>query len=105
MKFVRDHISSFGGDQESVTLTGQSAGARSIILHMVSPMSKGLFHRAIAMSGSATTQIPPRREQIEVAKKQAKLIGCTIDTRPEMFECLREKPAEDFRKTVRGFLV
>ncbi|XP_058796193.1 esterase FE4-like [Phymastichus coffea] len=71
---------------------------------MVSPLSRGLFHRAIAMSGSSTTPIPPQREQIQVAKKHAKLMGCTTDTRPEMFECLKEKPAEEFGKTVRSFL-
>lgn len=42
LRWVRDHIHSFGGDPQSVTLMGYSAGGMSITLHMVSPMSKGM---------------------------------------------------------------
>lgn len=41
LRWVRDHIRSFGGNPQSVSLMGYSAGAMSITLHMVSPMSKG----------------------------------------------------------------
>lgn len=40
-KWVRTHIGRFGGDPNSVTLMGYSAGALSVTLHMVSPMSRG----------------------------------------------------------------
>lgn len=42
LKWVKEHIAQFGGDPEQVTLMGCSAGAWSISLHMVSPMSKGI---------------------------------------------------------------
>lgn len=45
LKWVRDEISSFGGDPDKVTLFGESAGAVSIGLHLVSPLSKGLVNR------------------------------------------------------------
>ena len=51
MKWVQDHISKFGGDPEQVTIFGESAGGISIMAHLVSPWSKGLFHRAIVQSG------------------------------------------------------
>lgn len=51
LRWVRDNINQFGGDPSSVTLAGISSGAASIFYHMMSPMSTGLFHRAILMSG------------------------------------------------------
>ncbi|GBP03030.1 Acetylcholinesterase [Eumeta japonica] len=56
MRWLKLHISRFGGDSSSITLLGYGAGAISITLHMVSPMSRNLFHKAIVMSGSATGQ-------------------------------------------------
>ncbi|GBP24364.1 Venom carboxylesterase-6 [Eumeta japonica] len=55
LRWVRDNIDAFGGDPESVTIFGESAGAASVHMHMLSPASKGLFHRAIAQSGLATS--------------------------------------------------
>ena len=48
----RDNIAMFGGDPNNVTLMGVSAGAMCIMCHLVSPLARGLFHRAIALSGS-----------------------------------------------------
>lgn len=52
LRWVRDNIAGFGGDPGNVTLVGQSAGSMSIGLLMASPEAKGLFHRAVGMSGS-----------------------------------------------------
>ena len=54
LKWVQDNIESFGGDPNQVTLMGQSAGGVSVALHMMSPMSKGLFQRAIIESAGAS---------------------------------------------------
>jgi para-nitrobenzyl esterase len=53
LRWIRANIGKFGGDPGSVTLTGQSSGAGSIAVLAASPLAKGLFHRAVAMSGAA----------------------------------------------------
>ncbi|MDY6795129.1 MAG: carboxylesterase/lipase family protein [Actinomycetota bacterium] len=51
LEWVQNNISAFGGDRERVTLCGESAGAVSICFLMLSPLTSGLFHRAIVESG------------------------------------------------------
>ncbi|CEF63281.1 Acetylcholinesterase [Strongyloides ratti] len=54
MKWVHKHIEVFGGDPETVTIFGESAGAASVSMHMLSEKSTPYFKRAILQSGSAT---------------------------------------------------
>jgi len=54
LKWVRDNIGKFGGDPANVTIFGQSAGAVDVNVLMTSPQAKGLFHKAIAESGTVT---------------------------------------------------
>jgi len=53
LRWVQRDIAAFGGDPGCVTIFGESAGAVSVCRLMVSPLAKGLFHRAIAQSGGA----------------------------------------------------
>ncbi|MEM1086446.1 MAG: carboxylesterase family protein [Pseudomonadota bacterium] len=54
LKWVRDNIQSFGGDPDNVTIFGESAGAQSVTEIMSTPLSEGLFHKAILQSGAST---------------------------------------------------
>ncbi|MEA3118371.1 MAG: para-nitrobenzyl esterase [Paraburkholderia sp.] len=68
LRWVRDNIAQFGGDPAQVTIAGNSAGAISISAHMASPLSRGLFARAIGKSGGAFATLSPwQREQAERA--------------------------------------
>jgi para-nitrobenzyl esterase len=63
LQWVRDNIAAFGGDPGNVTLFGESAGAMNILTLLYSPLSKGLFHKAIVQSGSL------RQTPVEVAEQ------------------------------------
>lgn len=54
LAWVRDNIESFGGDPTNVTIFGESAGAQSVTELMSTPLSEGLFHKAILQSGAST---------------------------------------------------
>jgi para-nitrobenzyl esterase len=53
LKWIQRNIAKLGGDPRNVTILGQSAGAMSVSILQASPLAKGLFHRAIGMSGGA----------------------------------------------------
>jgi para-nitrobenzyl esterase len=51
LQWVKKNIAAFGGDPNNVTIFGQSGGGGKVIALMISPLAKGLFHRAIIQSG------------------------------------------------------
>jgi para-nitrobenzyl esterase len=52
LEWIRDNISNFGGDPGNVTIIGQSGGGRKVSTLTAMPLAKGLFHKAIVLSGS-----------------------------------------------------
>ena len=64
LRWVRANIAAFGGNPENVTLFGSSAGASSQGFLMVSPLARGLFHRAIAQSLGSTAAGPKPRLRV-----------------------------------------
>jgi para-nitrobenzyl esterase len=65
LRWVQANITAFGGNPENVTLFGQSAGASSQGFLMVSPLARGLFHRAIAQSLGSTAAGPKPRLRVQ----------------------------------------
>ncbi|KAJ8959087.1 hypothetical protein NQ318_022344 [Aromia moschata] len=103
LKWVKKNIAAFGGDPDNVTIMGYSAGGWSVILHMVSPMSRGLFHKGVSMSGSSVGCWPLPRSQLDVAKKQARFVGCPDDTSENIIKCLKTVPYKDLADSLFKF--
>ncbi|VEN63071.1 unnamed protein product [Callosobruchus maculatus] len=103
LRWIKHNIASFGGDPDSVTIQGYSAGGFSVILHMISPMAQGLFHKAVAMSGSPLGPYPTERNQLYLAKKQAGIVGCPNETIPEMVQCLKAVPYQKLGNSLPQF--
>lgn len=106
LKWVRSNVRAFGGDPGSVTIFGESAGGASVHYHMLSPISAGLFHRAIAMSGTALcvwAHAPPN-EPLENARKLAESVNCPTGTAHHMVECLRTVDAMEIVKSDVAFM-
>ena len=61
LKWVKRNIAQFGGDPDNVMLFGQSAGGRSTKFLSASPLTKGLFDKAVIMSASGL--VDPRAQQ------------------------------------------
>jgi para-nitrobenzyl esterase len=91
LAWVRDNIAAFGGDPGNVTLAGQSAGAHSVGLHLVSPKSGGLFHRAITQSGSASFRWRTAAEAATQGTAFATALACSGLDEAATLGCLRSK--------------
>jgi len=94
LHWVQENISKFGGDPGLVTIFGESAGGASTGYHMLSPLSKGLFHKAILQSGTpicrwATTTAGVARKRAEAVSTIA---GCHADTSENILKCLQKLP-------------
>ncbi|XP_049947769.1 esterase FE4-like [Schistocerca serialis cubense] len=77
LRWVQRNIEAFGGDPQKVTILGQSAGGASVHYHVLSPLSKGLFKSAIAMSGSALNPWAFTKNASDRAVRYAKHLGYT----------------------------
>ncbi|PMS37669.1 para-nitrobenzyl esterase [Trinickia symbiotica] len=79
LRWVRNNITKFGGDPDQVTIAGNSAGSVSVSAHMTSPVSRGLFARAIGESGAAFGSVGfKKRDEAEHAATQfAAMLGGT----------------------------
>jgi len=55
LEWVRENIERFGGDPDNVTIFGESAGASIVTLLQTAPQAEGFFHKAIAMSGTVSS--------------------------------------------------
>ncbi|XP_067898282.1 cholinesterase-like [Heterodontus francisci] len=106
LKWVQDNIVAFGGNPRSVTLFGESAGAVSVHLHILSPKSRSLFTRAIMQSGSSNA--PWAVIQDAEAKRRATILArrleCPYSNDTELLSCLRGKHPQEIVDKSLGIL-
>ncbi|XP_067661139.1 neuroligin-4, Y-linked-like [Haliotis asinina] len=100
LTWIRDNIAKFGGNPGDVTIMGYSAGSASVSLHLLSPLSRGLFRKVIAQSGSSMAdwaaasphdEVSPR----DVAFTLASEVNCTGSDSETVVTCLRGVSVED----------
>ena len=77
LEWVRANIEAFGGDPENVTVMGQSAGAMSVQALVLSPLTEGLIHKAVMVSGGGNSRVLTLTSNKGVMKKFAKLYEAT----------------------------
>ncbi|KAJ6632704.1 Venom carboxylesterase-6, partial [Pseudolycoriella hygida] len=103
LQWVKENIDAFGGNASSITLMGVSAGAAAVHMHMMSPLSQGLFHRAIVMSGSALAPYnEPVKDPLSQAMQQAKLLGIEPFNTADLIFKLRSLDAHTIVDAIEG---
>ncbi|XP_053478953.1 carboxylesterase 3 [Ictalurus furcatus] len=101
LQWVKQNIESFGGDPQSVTIAGESAGAISSSMLTLSPLAKGLFHQAIFQSGTATLGAYSTKDPMALARIVANVTECDSSSSELLVKCLREKTEEDLIKAAK----
>jgi len=102
LRWVQQNIAQFGGDPGNVTIFGESAGGASVHYQLLSPMSEGLFSRAIAQSGCALN--PWAFHTPSEARRRAfrfgEVLGCKTNESKELAEFLSTVPAQQLVEIV-----
>ncbi|XP_046368276.2 acetylcholinesterase-like isoform X1 [Haliotis rufescens] len=99
LKWVNDNIARFGGDVNRITIFGESAGAVSVGLHLLSPLSRDLFKYGVLESGSPNQPVSRQVYQDhDTARSYVRtfgaIVGCTGSTDADLFTCLQKVEAD-----------
>merc|ERR1719150_3674772 len=95
LNWVKENADKFGGDPDKVTIFGEDSGAASVTLMALSPLGRGLFHGAIALSGTALCDQYLQQQPHEAARELATRLECTTDTGKDILNCLQRKSQQE----------
>ncbi|XP_022900260.2 venom carboxylesterase-6-like [Onthophagus taurus] len=105
LKFIQENIKKFGGNPNSVLITGLSAGGASVHLHYFSPLSTGLFQKGYSASGTVLDPWVLQEAGFQKAKRLANLVGCKSENSKEILDCVRDVSYEKLFEATQTFLV
>ncbi|XP_049942681.1 juvenile hormone esterase-like [Schistocerca serialis cubense] len=105
LQWVKDYIKYFHGDRFRVTIMGEGAGGACVHLHLFSPMSRGLFSRAISQSGVAFNSWALMNDMVNTSKTHAAFLGCNKEKDSMTMKCLRQVEAEQIVNSTKGLHV
>jgi len=94
LQWIKDNIKAFGGDPGNVTIFGESAGAISVSMHLVSPLSKGLFHKAISHSGVSSIEMMVSEDNKQSVEELLSELEITEKDPKKIIKLLRKLPAK-----------
>ncbi|XP_043251099.1 carboxylesterase 5A-like [Colletes gigas] len=89
LEWVQRKIQHFGGSPSNVVIYGHSSGAISVGLHLISPLSRGKFSKAIAMSGDAVNSVGSPQTELPIVDRIVEKFGCYRHPTTALMECLR----------------
>ncbi|XP_064471267.1 acetylcholinesterase-1-like isoform X2 [Ornithodoros turicata] len=108
LRWIKNNVEYFGGDPNAITLAGQSAGAVSVHFHMMSPLSKGLFHKAVLLSGvSSTIRYSEDTNHHDAFRRISNYVNCSDSTRSwdkqisDTVRCLQSLDAHELVRAAR----
>ena len=105
IKWVKDNIASFGGDPENITIMGQSAGGASVQLQCQSPLTDGLFQKAVMSSGCGMGNMLMGNQESNKAFWQEVMYRCGCKSLAEFRALPAEKLFEAwnlYKKEIKG---
>ncbi|XP_013185290.2 juvenile hormone esterase [Amyelois transitella] len=91
LRWIQRNIKAFGGDPDNITIFGESAGAASVSFLVLSPMAKGLFHKAITQSGSAISSWAYQFKPVYMASLLAKTMGYETQDPHKLYNFFMQK--------------
>ena len=103
LKWVKANIASFGGDVNNITIFGESAGSAAVVYQTLFAGNKGLFQRAIAKSGSLTSQwgFNTNKTAERLFNEFATGLKCN-GTHAQIMTCLRQKSSKEIQDGIES---